>query len=149
MTFTRRLHRSAGDRMISGVAGGMAEYFGGIDPVFVRLAWVGSVFITGGVSILIYIAMIFIVPKDSEESRTDTDDATIEGERADWRSVEPSTDTRKRRRYILGGCLVAAGIWLLAYNLGIFDSINWGVVGAGLVIAAGASLIYASVHQRR
>ena len=149
MVFTRRLHRSAGDRIISGVAGGMAEYFVGIDPVFVRLAWIGSVFVTGGVSILVYIAMIFIVPKGSEEPQTDAHNVTVESGHAYGRSVEPATNVRERRHYILGGCLVAAGIWLLAYNLDIFNSVNWSVVGAVLVIAAGASLIYASARQRR
>src|SRR5919206_204166 len=35
----RRLHRSADDRVLTGVAGGIAEHLG-VDPVLVRLAFV-------------------------------------------------------------------------------------------------------------
>jgi phage shock protein C len=56
----RRLYRCRENRMIAGVAGGVAEYFS-IDPSIVRLLWVASIFF-GGLGILLYIAMIFIVP---------------------------------------------------------------------------------------
>lgn len=36
---TKRLYRSKTDKKISGVCGGMADYFA-IDPVIVRLLWV-------------------------------------------------------------------------------------------------------------
>ncbi|MSR76363.1 MAG: PspC domain-containing protein, partial [Candidatus Ryanbacteria bacterium] len=35
----RKLHRSADDRILAGVCGGIAEYFD-IDPVLVRIAFV-------------------------------------------------------------------------------------------------------------
>lgn len=35
----KRLYRSAHDRMLAGVCGGIAEYFQ-IDPTLVRLGWV-------------------------------------------------------------------------------------------------------------
>jgi phage shock protein C len=56
----RRLYRSRNDRILAGVAGGMAEYFG-IDPTVVRLLWLLSIFF-GGFSILVYIVLAFIVP---------------------------------------------------------------------------------------
>ncbi len=45
-TSVRKLYRSRKDRVIAGVCGGIAEYFN-IDPVWVRIAWVLSVFIKG------------------------------------------------------------------------------------------------------
>lgn len=36
---SRRLHRSRRHRVIAGVAGGIADYFG-INPTIVRVAWV-------------------------------------------------------------------------------------------------------------
>jgi phage shock protein C len=38
MDLSHRLYRSSNDRMVAGVAGGIANYFD-IDPTIVRLAW--------------------------------------------------------------------------------------------------------------
>ena len=43
----RRLYRSRDDRVLAGVAGGMADYLG-IDPTIVRILWVLA-FLPGGV----------------------------------------------------------------------------------------------------
>jgi phage shock protein C len=60
MLMNRRLYRCRENRMLAGVAGGVAEY-AGLDPSLVRILWLVSVFFWG-VGILLYIAMIFIVP---------------------------------------------------------------------------------------
>jgi phage shock protein C len=56
----KRLYRCRYDRQIAGVAGGIAEYLE-VDPTIVRLAWIISVFF-GGVTLLLYVVMVFIVP---------------------------------------------------------------------------------------
>ena len=56
----RRLTRCRENRMLLGVAGGVAEYFA-IDASLVRLLWLASIFF-GGVGIFLYIAMAIIVP---------------------------------------------------------------------------------------
>jgi phage shock protein C len=60
MLMNRRLYRCRENRMLAGVAGGLAEY-AGLDPSLVRLLWVISVFFWGA-GILLYIAMAIIVP---------------------------------------------------------------------------------------
>jgi phage shock protein C len=57
-----RLTRSAHDRVLTGVAGGLGEYFA-VDPTIVRLVWVLAAFLTGGVAILIYLAFWLIMPR--------------------------------------------------------------------------------------
>ena len=57
----RRLYRSSRERVISGVAGGVAEYFD-IDPSIVRIAWVLLAIITGGVFLILYGVMWLVVP---------------------------------------------------------------------------------------
>ncbi len=57
----RRLYRSADDRWIGGVAAGVADYFD-VDPILVRVIWLVSVPLTGGLSLLAYIIMIIVVP---------------------------------------------------------------------------------------
>jgi phage shock protein C len=60
---SRRLTRSSRERMLTGVAGGMAEYFD-LDPVVVRLIWVGAVIVTGGLAIPAYLVMWMVMPRD-------------------------------------------------------------------------------------
>lgn len=56
----KKLHRSQTDKMIAGVCGGIAEYFG-IDSTLVRLGWVLFTF-AGGSGILAYIIAWIIMP---------------------------------------------------------------------------------------
>ena len=56
----RRLYRCRDNRLVAGVAAGIAEYFD-VDPSLVRLFWFLSIFV-GGIGILLYIAMAIIVP---------------------------------------------------------------------------------------
>lgn len=57
----RRLYRSQHDRPLTGVAGGMADYFQ-VDPTIMRLLWVLLAIFTGGVAILAYVVMAVVVP---------------------------------------------------------------------------------------
>ena len=56
----RRLYRCRENRVIAGVASGVAEFFG-LDPTLVRVLWFVSIFF-GGVSLLLYIGLAIIVP---------------------------------------------------------------------------------------
>ena len=59
----RRLTRSTSDKMIGGVAGGLADYFS-IDPLVVRIGFVVSVFFSGA-GLLAYLALLAFAPSDS------------------------------------------------------------------------------------
>src|SRR5829696_7269424 len=56
-----RLYRSRTDRMLFGVAGGMADWLG-IDPSVVRLVWALLV-LAGGVGLVLYIVAAIVVPE--------------------------------------------------------------------------------------
>ena len=58
----KKLYRSDRNRMIAGVCGGIAEYFG-IDPTLVRLGFVALSFMFGG-GVLVYILAAIIIPKE-------------------------------------------------------------------------------------
>ncbi len=151
MAHTRRLYKSSDDKLISGIAGGMAEYFG-IDPVFVRLGWIASVFITGGLSILIYIVMIFVVPKGEYGARRYPDASVENGAerdeaRADWNATERKR--KERARDWLAVALIAAGVVLLFYNLDILGPIDWSMLAAISVIGVGVTLLVVSIRRRR
>lgn len=58
---TRRLYRSRTDRVLTGIAGGMAEYLE-VDPTVVRILWVLATIFTGGLVLLLYIVLAFVIP---------------------------------------------------------------------------------------
>lgn len=64
----RRLHRSATDRKIAGVCGGLAEYFG-VDSTLVRIVTVVLAIYPGAVicGILVYLLAWFVMPSGSAE----------------------------------------------------------------------------------
>ncbi len=64
MAGTKKLYRSKTDVKISGVCGGIAEYFD-IDATLVRLIWVLGSFLTAVMfGLLLYVACVFIIPED-------------------------------------------------------------------------------------
>lgn len=60
-----RLTRSETDRVIGGVAAGIAERFG-FNSTLVRLAWLLSVFF-GGLGILVYVILWIALPKGAAQ----------------------------------------------------------------------------------
>ena len=60
----KRLYLSSKDKMLFGVCGGIAEYFG-TDPTLVRLAWVILTIITGVVpGVAAYVIAAIVIPKE-------------------------------------------------------------------------------------
>ena len=58
----KKMYKSNQNKMIDGVCGGIAEYFG-IDPTVVRLIW--ALFsLMGGSGILAYIIAAIIIPRN-------------------------------------------------------------------------------------
>jgi phage shock protein C len=63
MVMNKKLYRSAIQVKISGVCGGIAEYFG-IDVTIVRLLWVLGTLMNFFVGVVAYVACVFIIPED-------------------------------------------------------------------------------------
>ena len=70
----RRLERDSNNKMIAGVAAGVANYFD-LDPTIVRVLWAAS-FLFGGVGAIVYVIMWIVVP---ESGATPTSDAPPAG----------------------------------------------------------------------
>ncbi len=58
-----RLYRSRDERIIAGVAGGVAERFD-VDPSLVRIVWVILAIVTGSAFFWLYIVMAIVVPEE-------------------------------------------------------------------------------------
>ena len=62
MNLEKKVYKSSTNKMLAGVCGGIADYFG-IDPTWIRLAWV--IFsMTGGAGVLAYIVAALIIPDE-------------------------------------------------------------------------------------
>jgi phage shock protein PspC (stress-responsive transcriptional regulator) len=59
------LRRSLDDRMLGGVAGGLARYFG-VEAVIVRIAFVVLTFV-GGAGIPLYLAGLLLIPDEGSD----------------------------------------------------------------------------------
>lgn len=74
----KRLYRSSDKKLLLGVCGGLGEYFD-IDPNIIRIIFaVLSIF--GGGGILLYVALVFIMPSEDklEQHPRDAARATVE-----------------------------------------------------------------------
>ena len=62
----KKLYRSKTDAKVSGVCGGIGEYFG-IDATLIRLLWIVGSFMTGlFMGLLAYVICVFVIPEDPD-----------------------------------------------------------------------------------
>ena len=138
---TQRLYRSQVDRMLTGVAGGMAEYLR-VDPVIVRMLWVVAVFLSSGVGLLVYVALAIVMP-----SAPPLDDGAHDAEGSDADETGTGESRRAARSngvaILVGSALIIIGAVALMSQFGWFDAWRlWPL----LLIGIGGLLIF---NQRR
>ncbi|MBN2112981.1 MAG: PspC domain-containing protein [Acidimicrobiia bacterium] len=117
---TRRLYRSRGDRMLGGVAAGLADYLQ-VDSALVRLAFVALV-LAAGTGILLYVIAWIVIPEEplaagrpSEPSAADPGAAGPAEAATAVPAVAPRSGSAAGRgaRLVVGTILVAIGCLLL------------------------------------
>ncbi|HLF15302.1 MAG TPA: PspC domain-containing protein, partial [Bacteroidota bacterium] len=125
----RRLYKSRRIRMIDGICGGIAEYFG-VDVTIIRLLFVLLGFM-GGTGLLVYIAAMIIMPANP-----------------DFSSVPEQNGRQGNGRRFWGIALILAGAAVLMVNLGWLAGYDWWspsgtvilpiiMIGAGIFIVIG------------
>lgn len=125
----RRLHRSRTNRVLAGVCGGIAEYYGS-DPTAVRLAALIIGLFTGVVPMVVaYIVAAIVVP--------DGDGAFAADDRA---AVAPG-----QTAIILGALLVLIGIVGFA---NVWLHVDWDVVWPFALIGLGSVIVVATPRPR-
>jgi len=62
----KKLTRSRDDKMLCGVAAGIARYLD-VDPTLVRLAWVVAILLPGpnAIIVLLYLVLCFVLPLET------------------------------------------------------------------------------------
>lgn len=133
MTAARRLEKSRTDRMIDGVCGGVAGYFG-VDSTLVRVVWALLTFL-GGSGVVLYLACMILMPKQTAEAAA-----------AEAAAGPRATASEKNNRFWGILLIVVGGVWLLG-NIGIpvwhgWWGWSWDVVVATLFIMAGVALVF-------
>jgi len=93
----KRFERSSRDRMIGGVCGGLARYFG-VDVTLVRIGMVALAAL-GGTGLIVYAAALVLVPSDGE--------------------VEPGPHDTRDRALAVGAAIVLAIIGFAAGGFGL------------------------------
>jgi phage shock protein C len=67
----KRLTRSRDDKMLGGVAAGIARYLD-VDPTLVRLAWIVAILLPGpnAIIVLLYLVLCFVLPLEPPGAST-------------------------------------------------------------------------------
>ena len=170
-----RLYRSRQDRMLAGVAGGLAELWDA-DPSLVRVIWALLVVFTGGIALVVYIVMAIVVPDEDEVRPVGAAAMTDSGAPAatgtgtapatpptgqGW--VAPGPDPRAARREarlarraahgesnfpgaaVAGGILIILGAFFLAREF--LPEIDFDFVWPVALIAVGAVLVVSAMRR--
>ncbi len=124
----KRLYKSRSDRMIDGICGGVAAYFG-VDPTLVRVAWV-LLTLLGGSGIILYIIGMIIMPVEPSTGMS-----------------QPIKHSSHTNQQFWGILLLVAGIFWLAGNLGFslwhhWWGFSWDVLLPVVLILAGTAFLF-------
>lgn len=166
----RRFERSAKDRVVSGVCGGLAEYLE-IDATLIRWTFVIASLVTAFLFLLVYIALVILMPLPGQRAPIDdlwpgwrreglgtadpaTPSAEPAGSAAEGEATPPRSAARhydaleaERRRTMFGWAIVAVGAIFLLNNLGAFRFAQWGTVWPLVLIAIGVLLLVQRVRR--
>ncbi len=149
----KRLYRSRKDTFLSGVCGGIADYFN-FDVSLVRIGWVIATLATGGLGLIAYIIAAVVVPIEPlggvEEMGTEyqNNDKTTENEPKSTAytgtpNYNTGTDSWRRdsgstRKY--GGLfLILLGVFFIVRRY--IPSIDFGMLWAVCLVLVGLGLM--------
>ncbi|MCL1850989.1 MAG: PspC domain-containing protein [Bacteroidetes bacterium] len=109
---TKRLTRSATDKKIAGICGGLGEYFN-VDPVIFRIIFC-FLALCGGGGLLLYLIMLLVIP-EKQNSFQDFSKQTEET------TYEDMSDTKKKGRsdtvlIVLGAIFIIFGAMIFLFR---------------------------------
>ena len=138
-----RLYRCRHDRRIAGVASGLAEYFG-LDTTVMRILWFLSIFVTGGLSILLYLALAVIMPL---EPLTDVQLAEAAASGQSGHRHADRGDGSGRVMTFFGLALILFGALALVGALVPSSIEAWRYLGPAFFVGIGALLVVGAMRR--
>lgn len=150
----KRLYRSRTDTFLSGVCGGIADYFN-FDVSLVRIAWVIATLATGGLGLIAYIIAAVVVPlepiggvdpmgteqQSSNETGSKTQERTTQNTNDAWYASDSGNCSRGSgitRKYI-GLFLILFGVFFMVRRY--IPSIDFGMLWAACLVIVGIGLM--------
>lgn len=155
----RRLYRSRTDRIVGGVAAGVADYVNA-DPALVRIAWAILVPLTSGLALLVYVVALIAVPEAPAEARlaeplvgeagggeSAEGGAVVSGEPGSaWAPPAPVERRDTNAGLIIGAGLVILGLWFLLREY--LPGIDWGLIWPLSIVAIGVVILVNATRHR-
>ena len=160
-----RLYRSVNDRMLAGVAGGVAERLDA-DPSIIRIVWALLLVFTGGIALVAYLVMAIVVPEDPDQGIAAPAAGSTAGAAASGPTAGPDApplsprDARRAARQqrranrrdgrgaFIGGLVLIAigGYFLIRQVIPASDLGSWWPV---ILVGIGAVLVLVSIVPGR
>lgn len=159
---TDRLYRSPTDRVVAGVAGGLAVWLN-VDPSLVRIGWILLAILSGGIFVLVYLVMAVVVPLPPQGWMPHRPAPGPQpgwtggwtsppppGGTGGWSSPPPpapdwtSPVSGHNAGIVLGLLLIALGAWFLVDE---YVHVDPGLVWPGIVIVLGVALIAGALRR--
>jgi len=161
---SKRLYKSGTEKVIDGVCGGIADYFG-IDPTLVRLLWIASIF-AGGAGIILYIIAMIIIPTEpyqqSQNSQAQSGSSYNYNPQTGEKMYDVSSDGKVKRdndesvssmvKVIIGAVFLLMGMYFIAnnfFNLSWFFNVSWKVFIGILFIAIGGVIFFRIIKEKK
>lgn len=145
---TGRLTRSRTDRIIAGVAGGIAKYFQ-IDSTIVRIIFILLAF--AGIGVVLYIILIFVMPNEevvsSDPAETIKNNVKNLGKemreqaqkmQGNWSVQSPQPH---HSRIWLGIIILIVGVLLLLQNFAFLTFLSLGKLWPIILVAIGITIL--------
>ncbi len=150
----KRLYRSRKDTFLSGVCGGIADYFN-IDVSLVRIGWVIATLATGGLGLIAYIIAAVVVPMEPyggaeemfKEPSNSNGNQTDQEKKSTQKTYETNydgnsngyrRDSGTNRKYA-GLFLVILGVFFMVRRY--IPSIDFGMLWAACLVLVGFGLM--------
>lgn len=140
----KRLYRSETDRVLGGVAGGIAKYFE-IDSTLVRLVFL-LLFFFGGSGFLLYLILWILIPSESrvqevsnENIKENVEEIKDQAEKLAGGIKQASKG--ESTRVWFGVIVVFAGLIFLSQNFGLFWWFDWSKLWPIIIILIGIGAI--------
>ena len=145
----KRLYRSQKNKIIGGVAGGLADYLN-LDPILIRVIFVLALFLNGA-GFLLYIILWIVVPQESVVSKKQNDFGETDNSETDFvetDNFQKSTNhsSNGTGRVVTGLILIGVGIVFLINRF--FPHFDFGDILPFFIIVLGIALIFNSINKR-
>ena len=146
-----RLYKSRKNKVIDGVCGGIGEYFG-IDPVIIRLLWVGLFFAYGS-GIILYIVGMIIIPPAPIRDDFDDKEKEFKEEYKTYSSNRERINTPDKRiiSIIAALFLIFIGLSLMINLLTPinFFAMTWKILVSLVLIFIGGAMVYGFIKENK